>query len=59
MPESRLWVYNAENCSGGWWLVATDEDAFSKVVDVVADLTDGVEESFGYNSVTVKSLATT
>ena len=40
-------------------MTLADEDAFSKVVDVVADLTDGVEESFGFNSVTVKSLATT
>ena len=39
-------------------MTVADEDAFSKVVDVVADLTDGVEESVGFNSVTVKSLAT-
>ena len=39
-------------------MTLADEDAFSKVIDIVADLTDGVEESVSFNSVTVKSLAT-
>ena len=40
-------------------MTLADEDSFTKVVDVDADLTYCVEESVSYNSVTLKSLATT